>query len=296
MPDSPPPRVGFVTCVELGLSCLREIVAAGGTLDCVVTLHDHIGVRKSGRVRLDDFCAEHGIPLFKIRHVNDADAVALLRARELDWLFIIGWSQIASADVLTAPRLGALGMHPTLLPEGRGRASIPWAILKGLDETGVTMFKLDEGVDTGPVLAQERIPVGAREVATTLYEKVARAHRSLMRRAWPKLVRGELALTAQDESRATYWPGRTHEDGRLDPAMTVAEADALVRATTRPYPGAFLDRAGGRLRVWAATPRDDASGALPPGADCLRFRDGELRIDESELERLPMPAPSAAGT
>ena len=275
-------RAGLVTCVELGRSCLREILAAGGSLDCVITLRDDIAVKKSGRVFLDATCAAHDIPLFKVRHINDAESVALLRARALDWLFIIGWSQIAGPDVLAAVRLGVLGMHPTLLPEGRGRAAIPWAILKGLPETGVTMFKLDEGVDTGPIVAQERIPLDAREAATTLYAKVAQAHATLIRRTWPLLVRGAVHLQPQDEARASVWPGRTPEDGRLDPSMSVAEADALVRAVTHPYPGAFVDSPAGRLRVWRGAPA--GSSEATPSALRLAFRDGEYAVLDHQLE------------
>ena len=142
-------KFGFVTCVELGLSCMEEIYAAGGELDLAITLHDDRAINKSGRVYLDDFCGARGIDLVKVRHINDSEAIEAIRSREIDWLFIIGWSQIAGPQVLAAPTHGVHGIHPTLLPEGRGRAPIPWAILKGLKETGVTLFKLDEGVDTG---------------------------------------------------------------------------------------------------------------------------------------------------
>src|SRR5690242_13717067 len=136
-------RVGFVTCVQLGLSCMEAIYEVGGKLDLAITLHDETAVAKSGRIYLNEFCAARHIPLVKVRNINDADALAAIASAQLDWLFIVGWSQIARRDVLNAPRKGVLGMHPTLLPQGRGRAAIPWAILLGLPETGVTLFKLD---------------------------------------------------------------------------------------------------------------------------------------------------------
>ena len=252
-------KFAFVTCVQLGLSCIEEIYRVGGRLDLAITLHDDIAPTKSGRVYLDDFCAEHGVDLLKIRNVNDREVIEGLQAREIDWLFIIGWSQIARKEVLEAPRKGVLGMHPTLLPRGRGRAAIPWAILKGLSETGVTLFKLDEGVDTGPVVAQERIPIAPRETAATLYDKVNAAHRSLLRTVWPLLERDEVVLRPQDETAASVWPGRKPEDGEIRPEMTVAEIDSLVRAVTRPYPGAFIDKGGERLRVWKGRPALDES-------------------------------------
>jgi methionyl-tRNA formyltransferase len=273
-------RFGFVTCVRLGLSCMEAIYDAGGRLATVLTLHDDIAPAKSGRVHADEFCRAHAIPLVKIRNINDVDALAAITAADLDWLFIIGWSQIARAGVLASTRKGVLGMHPTLLPVGRGRAAVPWAILHGLQETGVTLFKLDAGVDTGPIAAQVRIPLAARENAGDLYARVERAHRELILTNWQALAEDRLPLVAQDESRASVWPGRSPEQGRLDPSMTVAEADRLVRAVTRPYPGAFLDVGQRRLRVWAAEP------VIGGTNEALRFRDGWLAPTDSEWEPL----------
>src|SRR5690554_2083 len=145
-------KIGFVTCVQLGLSCMEAIYEANGKLALAITLNDDQARQKSGRVYLDEFCKRKSIPLMKSSHINNKDVIDSIKEADLDWLFIIGWSQIASKELLETPKNGTLGMHPTLLPCGRGRASIPWAILKGLDTTGVTLFKLDEGVDTGPIV------------------------------------------------------------------------------------------------------------------------------------------------
>lgn len=278
-----PPRVGFVTCVQLGLACMEEILATGGRLDLVLTLPDDRARRKAGRAYLDEFCGKRGIPLLKVVHINDAEAVEATRAHEIDWLCIIGWSQIAGPHVLAAPRHGALGMHPTLLPKGRGRAAIPWAILKGLSETGVTLFRLGEGVDTGPIGGQVRLPIRPDETATTLYDRVNEAHRTLIRECWPRLQAGTLSFTPQDESLASYWPGRTPADGRLEPTHSVLEADRLVRATTRPYPGAFRELEGRVLRIWAGLPSGERPGA-PPGSYRLAFRDGTYDATDYEWE------------
>jgi len=233
---------------------MEEIEAAGGHLDTVFTLRDELAQGKSGRARVDAFCEAHGAELVKIRNINDADALAALRQARLDWLFIIGWSQVASAEVLELPSRGVLGMHPTLLPVGRGRASIPWAILMGLQRTGVTLFKLDEGVDTGPILAAEVLELAHDETATTLYARVADAHRALVRRIWHDLVADRLVPRPQDERMATTWLGRRPEDGQILPTMSLDEVERLVRAVTHPYPGAFWDTEDGRLlRVWAGS-------------------------------------------
>lgn len=286
-------RIGFVTCVQLGLHCLEAVAARGGRFEVVVTLPGESARAKSGRVDVDEFCARTGTSLLKVANINDEQAMARLREARLDWLLIIGWSQIARGPLLAIPRLGTLGMHPTLLPEGRGRASIPWAILKGLPETGVTLFKLDEGTDSGPIAAQRRIPIAPDEDATTLYRKVAETHADMLVEAWPALLRGDVEFREQDHSRATVWPGRKPEDGRLRLDMTAADAERLVRAVTRPYPGAFLDTTDGRIRVWKAEIL--ASGGVPgfdaghdPGAATIQFADGALRLLDWEAEA---PAP-----
>lgn len=272
-------KFGFVTCVELGLACMQEIYAAGGTLDLAITLKDERAAAKSGRVYIDAFCAERGIELVKVDHIRDAAAVEAIHRHGLDWLFIIGWSQIAGREVLEAPRRGVLGIHPTLLPEGRGRAAIPWAIIKGLERTGVTMFRLDEGVDTGEIVAQLVLPIAPDETATTLYRRVDEAHRALIRKAWPDLLADRVVLQKQDETKATIWPGRKPEDGRIDPAMSVSEAERLVRATTRPYPGAFWVDGDRTIRVWRGRP---AGGAADPRALRLQLADGVYEALEFE--------------
>jgi len=274
-------RVGFVTCVQLGLSCMEAIYDAGGRLEFAGTLLDTQAVAKSGRVYLDEFCGKHRIPLTKFRNVNDAAAVAAIRDVGLDWLFIVGWSQIAHGQVLETPKLGVLGMHPTLLPVGRGRAAIPWAILLGLPVTGVTLFKLDGGVDTGPVAAQEVLAVGHRETATSLYRRVNEAHRTLILKFWSQIESGTLQFTPQDESRVTVWEGRTPDQGQLDLGMRAEDAERLIRAVTRPYPGAFIDLDGRRLRVWAAEPAN-AAQAESDGGLVLNFADGALRVTDLE--------------
>jgi len=263
-------KAGFVTCVKLGLSCMEEIYRIGGRLDLIITLHDHLAPNKSGRIYVDEFCNVHNIPLIKVKGINEPEAIEAIKYRKLDWLFIIGWSQIARKEVLEAPQKGCLGMHPTLLPEGRGRAAIAWAILKGLKRTGVTLFKLDENVDTGPIIDQETIDIEQRETATTLYYKVMEAHKSLIRKVWPMLEEGTVKWYPQDEKLASYWPERRPEDGRISFLMNTEEVDRLVRAATRPYPGSFITQNNKKYLIWSGEPH--------PGVNI----EVDLHVDENQ--------------
>lgn len=261
-------RFGFVTCVQLGLSCIEAVLEAGGRFELMITLPDHWAKSKSGRIYLDEVSARTGTPLMKVRHINDPAVADAIRRHRIDWLFIIGWSQIADRSVLSAPTQGIIGAHPTLLPTGRGRAAIPWAIIKGLDKTGVTFFRMDEGVDTGDIVGQLEIPMHEGITATELYRVVDEAHVRLIRDIWPSLVDGSCRPRPQDESLATYWEGRTPADGELRHDMSVAEVEGLVRATTKPYPGAFLKLEGRELVIWSGKPGSH------PGGLTLDFMDG----------------------
>jgi methionyl-tRNA formyltransferase len=271
-------RFGFVTCVRLGLSCIEAVVEAGGRFDLFITLPDHWARSKSGRIYLDEVSARTGTPLLKVRHINDPQCVQAIRDHGIDWLFIIGWSQIADRSVLDAPRLGIIGAHPTLLPIGRGRAAIPWAILKGLDKTGVTFFRMDEGVDTGDIVGQVEIPLHADITSTELYRLADEAHVHLIRQLWPLLVDGSCPIRPQDASLATYWEGRTPADGELRPDMHLTAVERLVRATTRPYPGAFLMENGQRIVIWRGQVGEC------PGGRTFQFVDGPYTALDFEVQ------------
>lgn len=272
-------RLGFVTCVRLGLSCMKAIHDIGQNLSLVITLPDKIAIKKAGRVFLDDFCINHDIPLIKSTHINDEENVNLIKKNKIDWLFIIGWSQIASLEILQSVKYGVIGAHPTLLPVGRGRSSIPWAILKKLNHTGVTFFKIDQGVDTGPILIQDSINIDNAETATSLYGKIEELHVLLIKKLIPKLLLNNIDLIQQNESFATVWPSRGQEDGEINIFESVWEAERLVRAVTKPYPGAFYFEVNKKIIIWQAR----VSKVKPLNKKFLQFKDGFLILEEYEI-------------
>lgn len=271
-------KIAFATCVQLGLSCIEEIYRIGGSLDLLITLKDEKAKNKSGRIYLDEIANEHITPLLKIDNINDQEVLNALKEHQIDWLFIIGWSQIAKKDVLKAPKYGCIGMHPTLLPVGRGRAAIPWTIIKGLKETGVTMFKLDEGVDTGDIIGQGVIKLDQNTTATVLYQKVDDMHITLIAKYWDDIVNNNITLIKQNDVDATEWPGRKPEDGEISSSMTMDEADKLVRAVTHPYPGAFYKDKDKTMRIWSAKTDKNDGG--------IKLSDGYLIPIDYEVEGL----------
>ena len=247
-------KFAFVTCVQIGLSCMEAIYEINGKLDLIISIPDEKAKKKSGRIYVDDFANKHDIQVVKSNHVNDEVVIKAIKKHNIDWLFIIGWSQIASKNVIEAASLGVIGAHPTLLPVGRGRAAIPWAIIKGLDKTGVSFFKMDEGVDTGLILGQEEVLIEETETAQTLYDKVNVAHEILIKKLYTDLLNNNVNEKVQDESKATYWEGRRPKDGEISEMMTINEVDRLVRATTKPYPGAFFIKENRKIIIWSGFP------------------------------------------
>lgn len=270
-------KFAFCTCVQIGLSCIKSIYRINGNLDLLITLHDKKGRNKSGRIYLDEFANDRNITIIKVNHINDNNAIEAIKAHNIDWLFIIGWSQIASKGIIETPSKGVIGAHPTLLPEGRGRAAIPWAIIKGLDTTGVTFFKMDEGVDTGPILGQEEVQIEKEETATTLYDKVNKAHEIIIQKIIKKLHNNEILEIIQDESRATYWEERKPEDGQLFFDMPLDQADRLIRATTKPYPGAFIMIKNKKYIIWSGKKGIHGSASF-----VLDFKDGKYSVYQYE--------------
>jgi methionyl-tRNA formyltransferase len=204
-----------------------------------------------------------------------------LRAAAPDVIIVWSYSMILPAAVLAVPRFGAVNVHTGLLPEYRGGHVLQWALINGERETGVTLHYIDEGIDTGPVIAQMRFPIGEDDDAVTLKARLTLAGRTLLRDLWPQIAGGTAPRMAQDESRARHWPLRRPEDGRIDPSMSTVAVCRLVRALNANRPGAYVDRNGTRVSVTRAMP-------LPQGGATsglrLQTADGCVLVTEATVD------------
>jgi len=184
--------------------------------------------------------------------VNAPEVVEKIRQADPAALLVVAWSQLLRAELLSIPRHGSFGMHPTALPLGRGRAPIPWTLIKGLDRSGVTLFQLTLSPDAGPIVAQEQFDVDLHDDATTLYAKVRGLYVKVLLENVDAIVSGTAAERPQ-QGEATAWPRRDPEDGLIDWSRPGRELYDWIRALTHPYPGAFTALPDGRrLVVWKA--------------------------------------------
>jgi methionyl-tRNA formyltransferase len=256
----------FVTGHEFSEATFRAILRLpeyGTKLRCslLVCLDEAKSSVTVGYTDLGPVAAKSGIPVEYTRSIKSEAALNLLRESAPDYLMIVGWSELAPTAILDIPKskhggvarhtasYGCIGMHQTLLPEGRGRAPIPWAIIKGLNRTGVTTFLLEEAADAGGIVDQVQIPIDPTETATTLYDKARMAHIELGARLGKRMATRALSWIDQDERLASTWPRRRPQDGKIDFSWTAVEIERFVRALTPPYPGAFFFWANETIRV-----------------------------------------------
>ncbi len=199
-----------------------------------------------------------GLPVFQPERVSRPEAVERLRAWNPDLIVVAAYGQILKPQVLQLPRYGCLNVHASLLPRWRGAAPVAYAIWHGDQETGVTIMLMDEGLDTGPILAQRREPIHPDDTAGTLGQRLAHLGADLLVETIPPYLAGEIQPRPQDESQATYAPRLKREDGRLDFTRPAAELARQVRAFD-PWPGTYTWWKGKRLKVLRARALDEAS-------------------------------------
>jgi len=192
--------------------------------------------------------------ILHIDNVNDASFIARVAAIEPDVIFVIGWSQVISPALRQAAKRFCVGFHPTALPQLRGRAALGWTILLGLKETGSSLFIIDDEVDNGPILAQTRFPLTPRETLTDLVCKQTEALARMVRDVLPKIADGSIEASPQLDEGVTYGSRRTAADHLIDWSCPADEVDRLIRASTRPYSGAFTFTLKRRVTIWRAEP------------------------------------------
>ena len=206
--------------------------------------------------------AELGLAVVTPDRCRDPQFVEELEAVEADAFVVASYGQILPKKVLDLPRAGCFNLHASLLPKYRGAAPIQYALLSGDDVTGVTLMLMDEGMDTGGVIAEEAIRIGREETAGQLHDRLAVLAAKLVETWIVRLAAGDFQPKAQDEAHASYAKKLQKSDGQLNPDNSAQGEFDRFRACT-PAPGAFLMTGSGPLKVLQASLSPDEAG--PPG-------------------------------
>lgn len=228
-----------------------------------------------------------GLEVMQPTKVRTGELAERLRSLRADVGVVAAYGRILPADVLEAPRLGCVNVHASLLPRWRGAAPIHWAIVHGDQETGVCLMRMDEGMDTGPVLSCEQTAIGPEETAGELSERLSRLGADLLRRDLPRYLAGDLSARPQPDEGPTLAPLLKKEHGRIDWSRPAAEVHDRVRGLS-PWPGAFTEMDGERVKIHRAHV-ESARGVQGPPGTIVRARgqglhvacgEGVLGIDE----------------
>ena len=297
-------KIIFMGTAELSRASLEKLAREPQfQIAAVVTQPDKPKDRdlKSQPPAVKILAEELKLPVLQPAKARDEQFISQLRALKPDLIAVVAYGHILPPAILDLPKFGCLNLHTSLLPKYRGAAPIQWAIANGETETGVTIMKMDAGMDTGPVLTQKRTPISADDDCATLHDRLAQLGANLLIETIPGYVAGKILPQPQSES-ASYAPKITKEDGRIDWNLPAQSIHNRLRAFT-PWPGAFTfmksEQKPYRLKIWKAEVVKQSAGAgevlasaengivIACGKDALRIlelqREGGRRMNAQDF-------------
>jgi len=281
-------KVVYCGTPEFAVGTLEAVIEAGHHVQLVVTQPDRaagrgmelqVGAVKAAALR-------HGLPVVQPEKIKkNAEFREQLEAIAPDAILVVAYGRIIPDWMLALPRFGCINLHGSLLPKYRGAAPIQWAVANGETLTGVTTMRLDAGLDTGPMLLAEVVPIAPEETAADLFECLADEGSKLMVKTLAKLERGELFPAEQDHAAATLAPILTRDDGRMDFSRTASELLNRWRGF-QPWPGAFTTLRGKKLIVhrMKVALGDGAEGVLQVDGDRLMVGCGGSLLELVEVQ------------
>ncbi|MGD0290976.1 MAG: methionyl-tRNA formyltransferase [Candidatus Binataceae bacterium] len=298
----PPLRIVFMGTPALAAHILERLIAAAGTdfiVTGVVTRPDQPRKRglKPEPSEVGAVAARAGLPTLKPVKIRTPEFLAELRSFAPDLLVIAAYGRILPNPVLDAPRLMAINVHASLLPHHRGAAPIEGAILAGDRESGVTIMRVIERMDAGPILLQRAIALAADETQGTLKQRLAELGAQALIETIAQIRRGEIIETAQDESLATYTAPIEKEHAAIDWSGDAGQIERMVRAYD-PWPVARTTIGGEDLLIWRArVVADDATGepgaaVVAPGTITGLKPDPMVKCGTGSLALIDVQAPS----
>ncbi|WP_150243143.1 methionyl-tRNA formyltransferase [Nocardiopsis quinghaiensis] len=253
-------RYCYVSGLSLGAPALEELCAQGRPPSLVVSYPAELA-HLSGYLDYETVTRRHGLPHLRAADLGSDEVGEALSDHGIDLLVVASWSQPVPDHVPSSLPLGGVGLHPSPLPVGRGRAPIPWTILRGMRSSAVTLFHL-EGETGGDIVDQAWFDVEPDATATGLYERVGRLKSELLVRHLDGLLEGSAPRRPQT-GHTSVWPRRRPSDGQIDLTASGGDVDRMVRALADPYPGAFVVFGGARITLCAGRLADRSSGGAP---------------------------------
>ena len=245
-------RIVFMGTPDFSVPTLEALVASGHEVVAVVTQPD----KPKGRGKeihmspVKECALQHNIPVYQPVRARDEAFVEEMRALNPDAMVVIAFGQILPKSLLDLPKYGCVNIHASLLPKYRGAAPIQWAVIDGEKESGVTIMQMDEGLDTGDMLAKAIVPLDEKETGGSLFDKLSEAGGRLCVETLAKLEKGEIIPEKQGESPTAYASMLDKKMGNIDWNKSAVVIERLVRGLN-PWPSAYTHLDGKTLKIWA---------------------------------------------
>ncbi|MDE5417221.1 hypothetical protein L3049_04295 [Labilibaculum sp. DW002] len=241
-------------CIGANLESFRSLkylVDQNCQIDTLITLPKCENENVSDYYDLHDFCVENKIKTIDTVNVNSLEIINILKNEKPDYLFTLGWSQIFKEDFLSCFSYFIVGSHPTKLPYGRGRAPIPWTILEDTKSSAVSFFKIDLGIDTGKLILQKTFDISPGIYAEELYNIVAQELSKGFYEIYQMLIQKvDLPLIEQSNGNFNHRSKRSKSDGLIEFSNSIYFVEKLVRAVSKPYPGAYCYYKDKKIIFW----------------------------------------------
>lgn len=285
-------RIIFMGTPDFAVGTLKALVNAGHEVVLAVTQPDKPKGRKQILIAppVKQTAEKLGIPVYQPKRVREPEALALLRGYEPELIVVAAFGQILPKELLDMPTYGCINVHASLLPKYRGAAPIQWAILNGDAVTGVTIMRMDVGLDTGDMIAKAEVAITPQDTGGSLFDRLAETGAKLCVDTIPLIVDGTAVYTPQDEQAATKVGQISKQDGLIDFTRSAAAIECQIRGLN-PWPSAYTSLAGKTLKIWSAQVSDRQAEAQPGTVVLVekdRFGvqtgDGVLMCTEVQLE------------
>jgi len=276
------PRLIFMGTPDFAVPTLKALVNVGHQVLAVVTQPD----KPKGRGRKTEpspvkrFALAHRVEVLQPEKASDDLFCATLLKIEPDLMIVVAFGQILKKKVLTIPKWGVINIHASLLPKLRGAAPIPWAILNEETKTGLTIMRMDEGLDTGPILFQKEVPILENETAGQLHDRLSILAGDLIVETLMRLSENRANETPQDHGSATYAPKIEREQSIIAWTQSARRVAAFIRGLD-PRPGAYTLLRGKELKLFSPRLVDEKGVDFVPGR-VAGFRQGLLLIETGQ--------------
>jgi methionyl-tRNA formyltransferase len=276
---------------NVGVRGLSVLLSLGVEVPLVVTHRDN----PDENIWFDsvlDLADRHGIPAITPDDPNAAEVVDRVRAAAPDWIFSFYYRHMLKEPLLALPTKGAFNLHGSLLPSYRGRVPVNWAVLHGERQTGASLHRMVLKPDAGALVGQQPVAVLPNDTAYQVFQKVTCAAEALLLQEVPRMLAGDHAERPLDLTAGSYFGGRRPEDGRVDWTRSAWQVHNLIRAVAPPYPAAFTDLGGTRLKLLGSYYKGETAKGGEPR---LYWEDGQCRADCADGERILLTGVAVGG-